>query len=47
MRLKLARKETVQQVLVYHNEQYKDNKKEKLAFANGLFPDADNSSKSI
>ena len=37
MKLKLARKEAIQQALAYCNQQYKDNKIEKLAIANGLY----------
>ena len=37
----------IQQVLVCHNEQYKDKGLEKLAFANGLCPDPDDNSNSV
>ena len=46
IKLKLARNEAIQQVLLYCNEQYKENEVEKLAIANGLCSDADDSSKS-
>ena len=46
-KLKLARNEAIQRVLIYCNEQSKDYKIEKLAIANGLCSDADDSSKSV
>ena len=44
-KLKLARNEAIQRVLLYCNELYKDYKMEKLAIAHGLCSDADDSSK--
>ena len=46
-KLKLAKNEVIQRVLVYCNEQHKDYGIEKLAIANGLCSDADDSSKSV
>ena len=47
MKVKLARKEFIQRVLVYHNQQYKESELQKLAIANSLCSDANDISKSV
>ena len=46
-KLKLAKNGAIQRVLEYHNQEYKDNKLEKLGIEVGLISDPDDSSKSV